>query len=638
MLMCGILAICNFNNEMVDDNLLIRMRDTMYHRGPDQAGVYVDGSVALAHRRLSIIDLSETGRQPMTNEDRTLFLVCNGEIYNYLELRDDLLKKGHRFYSNSDSEVIIHQYEEDGEECLLKFNGMFAFILWDISAQRIFGARDRLGIKPLYYHTDNKRLILASEIKAIIRDPSVPRIPDYEAISDYLFCGRALGDKTLFRNIREIEPGYMINVNKEDRHFRIRKYWDISYNYDYNRQEPQLIGELSFLLDDAVKIHCRSDASLGCHLSGGLDSSTVVALASKYRNPLKTFSIKFSDDAHIDETKYAKAVARHVGADYHERSPTAADLQTLLTSLMWYMDVPMVSIGGFAYYTVSRLAREYVKVSLTGHGGDELFAGYHAQFKASFKNAGMFHLHEDPDRIAKRSMVAKLLEKLVYQGPKGLYRSMIDRLNRKEDSFEDTWIQLHCSALPHADSSLHQSFVNKLQGYSPRDAYIAPLKIANTVQLLDRCLYHDLKVYLPSLLHMEDRSSMSLSIESRVPLLDYRIAEFLATVPPDKKVRGLQPKYLLRMISSCLLPEEIWKRKDKFPFPVPQRFWSSSELKNMTKKLLLSEESLGRGIFKPYMLKNACSNYIDPWLMINIELWFKLFIDQDPIWLSKIAL
>jgi len=608
----------------------------MYHRGPDDDGIYLHRSVGLAHRRLSIIDLSEAGRQPMTNEDSTIFLVCNGEIYNYLELKEDLIKKGHKFLSESDSEVIIHQYEEIGEHCLDTFNGMFAFLLWDIGKQRLFGARDRLGIKPLYYFVDEKKIILASEIKAIIENPNVPRKPDYKAISDYLFAGRALGNKSMFEGIKELEPGHMLSVDKATEDVQIKKYWDVSYNYNFNRSDISLIDELSWLLDDAVRIRCRSDALLGCHLSGGLDSSTVVAMASKYRKPLKAFSIKFSEDDRVDESEYAKAVADHVGAEYYEYSPTATDLQTLFAFLLWHMDVPMANVGGFSYYAVSHLARQYAKVSLTGHGGDELFAGYPAQFMASYNTTDMFTLHEDSYVTGKRSLLARIGEKLIYDGPKGFCSSIKNRFSKSVPSFEDVWIQLHCGYIPQKSPSLHERFLTKLQGYSPKVDYISPLTVSNTEEILDRCLYHDLKVYLPSLLHLEDRASMSQSIESRVPLLDFRIVEFLATVPPKQKVKCMEPKYLLRRISSSILPEKVWKRKDKFPFPVPEQMWFSCELNDLTKQILLSKRSLARGIFKPYILRDACRNVISPWPLMNVELWFKLFIDQDPIWLGMV--
>lgn len=636
--MCGILAFMNFGDSPLDIGLIVRMRDTMHHRGPDDVGIYVEDSIALGHRRLSVIDLSDVARQPMTNEDRSIFLVCNGEIYNYLELRDDLIKRGHRFYSNSDSEVIIHQYEEYGSDCLHRFNGMFAFVLWDAKRQKLFGARDRIGIKPLYYYMDNNRAIFASEIKAIIEDPSVPRLPDYHALSDYLFAGRALGDKTVFENIKSLEPGHMINIIKTEKKVTVNRYWDILYDYDRSRSDSDLIEELSFLLNDAVKIHCRSDASLGCHLSGGLDSSTIVALASKHRKPLKTFSIKFSDEAHIDETKYAKSVASYVGADYFQSTPSPLDFRDAFPSLIWYMDMPMATNGGFSYFAVSKLAHQHVKVSLTGHGGDEVFAGYPAQFAASYNSTNMFSFDKLSTHTDRRISFRNFLANVIQKTPRGIYHSIRNRLFKKDLSFEDTWIYLHCAALPPLDTRLNKDFVRELHGYSPRDNYLDALMAPNTEELLDRCLYHDLKVYLPSLLHLEDRASMAVSIESRLPFLDFRIVELLGTVPPDQKVKGMQPKHLLRQIAASCLPDNVLKRQDKFAFPIPDKLWASNEVNEMTKEILLSEQSKNRGIFKESALRAASNNLSYAWPILNIELWFKLFIDKDSQWIDSLKI
>lgn len=634
--MCGILGILNFNNENLNKDLVIRMRDTMYHRGPDGAGIYLNGSIALGHRRLAIIDLSETGHQPMSNEDKTVFIVFNGEIYNYIELREELKKKGHKFHSASDTEVIIHQYEEDGERCLEKFNGMFSFILWDSRKKNLFAARDRFGIKPLYYYLDDKKIIFASEIKAIIEDPNIKRIPNYQAISDYLFASRALGSKTMFQNIKEVEPAHMISVNKITRQVQIKRYWSLSHDYNYSRKAENTKEELLGLLDDAVKIHCRSDAPLGCHLSGGLDTSTVVALTAKHRNNLKAFSIKFSDEPHIDETPYAKAVAKYVGAEYIENSPSAKDMARLLPYLMWQMDIPMSTDGGFSYYTVSQLAHKHVKVSLTGHGGDEIFAGYPAQFIASYNTAEMFNRRVDPDRLLKRSPKINRLKGLYSKGFRSIYSSIINRLFETKETFEDLWVKLHCGYLTENDPSVHKDFIRTLEGYSSIDDYIKPFKEIDTDKTLDKCLYHDLRIYLPGLLHLEDRASMSVSLESRVPLLDYRIIEFLATVPPEQKVASLKPKFLIREIASSLLPKEVWERKDKFPFPVPGRFWLTDEIKRLTTDILLSSDSLKRGIFKPETLKALCTfnDVTAIWPILNMELWFKIFIDNDPNWLN----
>jgi asparagine synthase (glutamine-hydrolysing) len=573
----------------------------------------------------------------MTNEDGTLHLVFNGEIYNYLELREELVGKGHRFTSTTDSEVILHQYEEDGEDCLRKFNGMFSLALWDGPNRKLFAARDRLGIKPLYYYLDSGKFLLASEIKAILEDPEIRRAPDHQAIADYLYAGRSLAGRTMFQDIKEVEPGYSITVNLATRESKVRKYWDIEYRYDESRTEGKTVEELFSLLDDAVAVHCRSDAPLGCHLSGGVDSSSVVAFAARHRSRLPTFTIKFSDEPHIDESKYAKAVAGHVGAEYHECRPTAMDLAETLPFLVWHMDIPMATDGGFAYFTASRFAKEHVKVSLTGHGGDEIFGGYPAQFQTTFSRTDMFRTI-GPGGAGGESR--HQLHRRVLETTKKWYRVFRNVGKSPERKLEDLWISLHCGHDPGRNSVLHPNIVSELKGYSPREDYISPFREARSAQVLDKCLYHDMRVYLPSLLHLEDRVSMAVSLESRVPLLDYRIVEFLATVPPARKIDGMVPKHLLRKAASTLLPDLVVRRMDKFPFPVPRQFWNSGKVKEMVKELILSDRCRHRGIFQTAALEEAYRKMMKGdvpgvWQMLNVELWFRIFIDQDPRWIEK---
>lgn len=637
--MCGIVAVINFDRSAVDPSQLTAMRDTLWHRGPDGEGLYVDGPVGLGHRRLSIIDISESGRQPMSNEDGSILVVFNGEIYNYVELRQELKSKGHRFSSSSDTEVILHQYEEDGEDCVSRFSGMFSFVLWDARRRRLFAVRDRMGIKPLYYYLTPTKLILASEIKAILTDPTVPRSVDSQALADYAFCGRALGGKTMFRNIREVEPGHWLRVDLDTGRPQIRQYWNLRYNYDYSRSDEAVREELFHRLDESVKRHCRSDASLGAHLSGGLDSSTVVALASRHRPGLKTFSIQFADEEYFDETRLARIAASHVGAEYHQSRPNPHDMASRLPCLMWHMDFPMATQGGFAYFTSAHLAQRHVKVCLTGHGGDELFAGYPAQFQASFGRTDLFEQKIYSKPVARASIRKFPIAALLGRGAAGLYRSVRDRFLKPVKNIQDTWIQLHCNQWSSRMPLFEPALMRSLAGYTPVDDYLRPFREADTDQVLDLCLYHDLRVYLPSLLHLEDRASMALSIESRVPLLDHQIVEFLATVPPEQKVRGFQPKHLLRQIAAMLLPEDIWTRKDKCNFPVPNAFWLSREMKDLTEEILGSPESIARGIFTPQSLKQARSRYGDEiWTLVNTELWFKIFIDRDASWIDRIAL
>ncbi len=627
------------DGQPVNENLLVRMRDRMVHRGPDDAGVHIAGGVGLAHRRLSIIDLTSSGHQPMVYGDGEIVLIFNGEIFNYLELREDLMKKGHQFQSTSDTEVIIHQYLEDGRSCVDKFNGMFAFALWDARKKRLFAARDRLGIKPLFYFKDDNRFIIASEHKAIIEDPHVPRIPDPKGIADYFFAGRPMGDKTFFKNIRQLEPGHLLTIDGRDGRIETRKYWDILYRYDHGRSEKQVIEELAYLMDDAIKVHCRSDAPLGCHLSGGMDTSVVTAFAARHREKLKTFSIKFSEDPHIDETAYAKAVARHVDADYHESTPTIRQIEEALPFLAWYMENPIAAMGGYNYYSVSEFAKDKVKVTLTGHGGDEIFAGYPAQFRASFNTTDMFIVHSDPESDVERSFFSRAMDALQNKSPAQIFKSIRNRISKPKESFEDLWIALHCSTLPEENPIFDKNFFRLLNGYSPRHDYLKPFRDAETDILIDKCLYHDIRSYLPGLLHVEDRASMAVSIESRVPLLDYRIIEFLATIPPDIKIKGLEPKYLMRRLAADVLPEEVWQRKDKRPFPMPGRFLSSSGMRDLAKKVLLAPESLDRGIVRPKILKQICSEpqaTRDPQArqVLALEMWFQMFVDNNPCWLE----
>jgi len=635
--MCGILGVLRFDGKRIDENLLTRMRDCMLHRGPDDGGLHVDGQVGLAHRRLSIIDLTPGGHQPMLSDDNNIALVFNGEIFNYLELRKELIEKGHVFRSNSDTEVIIHQYLESGEACVEKFNGMFAFALWDKRRNIIFAARDRLGIKPLYYFKDAHQFIIASEYKAMLEDPEVPRIPDYQGIADYFFAGHPLGDKSMFNGISQVEPGHAIVVDAGAGRIVDRKYWDIRYNYDVSRNESQVVEELTDLLQDAIKIHCRSDAPLGCHLSGGMDTSLVTALSARYRDRLKVFSIKFSEDEHIDESRYAKAVARHVDADYHESASATMEIEKAIPYLAWYMERPISSMSGYNYYAVSESARDKVKVTLTGHGGDEIFAGYPAQFKASFDRTDMFIVHSDPDRKPQQNLATRILQKMKQKNARQFFDAVRRRMVNQKMTFEDTWIMLHCGALPDEKHFFHQDYIGRLNGYSPRHDYLRPIRQAETDVLLDKCLYHDIRSYLPGLLHVEDRASMAVSIESRVPLLDYRIVEYLATVSPDIKIKGYQPKYLMRRVAESILPKEVWQRKDKRPFPMPARFLSSSGIRQLAEKILLAPQSLDRGIIRPRVLKEICQ---DPHSLrqhqarqiLSLELWFQIFVDNNVQW------
>ena len=638
--MCGIVATMRFDGRRVEQHDIERMRDTMFHRGPDGAGAYVSGVVGLGLRRLAIIDLSEAGHQPMSNEAGDIWLVFNGEIYNHVELRAELISLGHRFSSHADTEVIVHLYEELGEQCVRRLRGMFAFVVWDSQKNVLFGARDRLGIKPFHYYEDAKQFVCASDVKSILSSPGVPCAANREAISDYIFSGFPLDNRSMFDGVRRLPPGHTITVRPTGVH--IRKYWDVEYAYDEKRSDAAVCDQLASLLDESVNAHCGSDAPIGCHLSGGLDSSIVTALASRHRRSMKTFSIRFGEGGWYDETAYARAAADHYGAEYTEAVPNGRDFAHLLPGLIWHMEMPLPNLGGFSYYTVSRLASDHVKVALTGHGGDEVFAGYPAQFQTAF---GIKPFSEGgPEPHAGRMTATPadphvralhLARRISRMGMRGVGLRLRNRFRVRPRTVEDVWVSLHTSAVPQRSPLLSRRFVSELRGYSPIQAYLAPFKQAPTDQLLDRCLYHDLRSYLPGLLHMEDHMSMSVSVESRVPLLDHRIVEFMATVPPHQKVPGMQPKGLLRNAARGFIPEMIRKRQDKRPFPVPFDFWVHGVLNDFSREVLLSPQSLDRGILDPDRLRHWDLTNEEIWSALNIELWFQLFIERDAAWVEQ---
>jgi asparagine synthase (glutamine-hydrolysing) len=634
--MCGIAATVRLDGRPVDEALLLRMRDTLVHRGPDDQGVWCDGTCGLAHRRLAIVDLSPAGRQPIANEDGTVWITFNGEIYNYVELMAELRARGHTFRSACDTEVIVHLYEEMGERCVERLNGMFSFCIWDTRTRRLFCARDRMGIKPFYWHADAQRFSMASEIKALLADPAVGRAPDWEGLADYFLAGYAMGGKTVVAGVRELPPAHTLTV--ADGRVTMRKYWDVEYRYDERRSQAALVDDLAALIDDAVRIHCRSDAPLGCHLSGGMDSSLTTALATRHYGRLGTFSVNFGMGGFYDESHHARAVAEHVGADHKVATYGAADLSRLFASLTWHMDVPIADAVGFSYYAVSRLASQHVTVSLTGHGGDEVFGGYPAQFQTAYGRTDMFDLSARPPVDDARPLVSRLLGLARRDGLGGLARRAMSRLRpAAPPTPEALWQALHCGPEPRRNPVLSPRFLERLGGYSPVDAFLAPFTGAPTDRLFDRCLYHDLRSYLPLLLLKEDRASMAVSIESRVPLLDYRIVEFMATVPPEQKVPGLLPKALLRAVGRPLLPSAIVDRRDKTPFPVPLREWLATDLMPQVRAVLGDARSLDRGVYAPDVLRSPATTAGELLSMYVVEMWFRVMMDDDPAYAPQLG-
>ncbi|OPY62550.1 MAG: Asparagine synthetase (glutamine-hydrolyzing) 1 [Pelotomaculum sp. PtaU1.Bin065] len=632
--MCGFVGIINFNNEPVSKKLLIKMRDIMFHRGPDDEGLYLSDYVGLGFRRLSIIDLS-TGHQPMQNADGSIWVVFNGEIYNYLELRESLEKTGRIFKTMSDTEVILHLYEVYGNRFIEKLNGMFSFVIWDEKKREIFAARDRIGIKPFYYYFDDHRLIIASEIKAILEDHSVRREPNYQAIIDYLNFMYVLGDKTFFRCIKKLLPGHTLRLTSDGK-LEIKQYWDLTFSYKEKVDESVAATKLLEMLQDSVRIHLRSDVPLGCHLSGGLDSSSITCLAAslyKAENKLNTFSGKFNEDSFYDETPYAKLVAGHVGSQYHEIIPDGEPFPEVMEKISWFMDEPAVGPGIYPQYFICKLASQHVKVVLGGQGGDELFGGY----PRYFLTAGLAGFSELSNASSQSSSNAIKFSKLNFlmgyikrRGLKRTAQKTIQYLKVRSEGYREKWKRFS-TTMAFNESLLGPVIFPTYCSYDVDSEFFTYIDKENASDVFDKLLYHDFKCYLPALLQVEDRTSMAFSLESRVPMLDYRLAELAASLPHSLKVKMGEPKYILKQAVRGIVPQEILDRKDKKGFPTPINYWFKNNLTFYLKSMLLDKRSSERGVFNPEavrrMINSRDDNSWELWTLLNVELWFRNFID-----------
>ncbi|NPV90655.1 MAG: asparagine synthase (glutamine-hydrolyzing) [Firmicutes bacterium] len=623
--MCGIAGIVGYSNTVERKNML----DILAHRGPDGEGEYVspDGAVWMGHRRLAIID-PEGGQQPISNEDGTVWVVFNGCIYNYLELTQTLRRRGHRFRSYTDTEVIVHAYEEYGEDCLKYFIGMFSFAVWDEKKQTLFCARDRLGVKPFYYWQDDAGFLFASEIKALLAAGRIEAVEDRDSLQEYLVFQTVLADKTLFKGVKKLLPGYYLLLGKNGEIIKNQQYWDLNFNMDFDHTEEYFIDRLRVLLEDSVKIRLRSDVALGAHLSGGLDSSTMVCLASMLNSTgesLKTFTGAFDEGPEFDESHYARLVSEKAGTEYLQVNPGSQDFVDLLPRIIYFMDEPSAGPGVFPQYMVSRLASEHVKVVLGGQGGDEIFAGYARYLIGYLEECLKGAIEETEGRaqyaatlssiIPSLPMLQQYVPMLRYFWSDGLFESqekryfrLMDRSGGVKDIYNP---DIFCDGV-----KVFKEFENIFSG-------------SNAGSFLNRMLYFDIKVHLPALLHVEDRTSMAWGLESRVPLLDHRIVELIASIPPVIKFKGGQPKYLFRKAVKNIVPEKVMERKDKMGFPVPLHLWFKGSLRDFACDTLLSSQAKSRGIFNPEALEKAIVNEKDfgrlIWGALCLELWFSSF-------------
>jgi asparagine synthase (glutamine-hydrolysing) len=630
--MCGICGIVYTDPErQADPGLVERMAGVQSHRGPDDQGVWTKENVGLGHVRLSIIDLSPLGHQPMTNEDNSVWITFNGEIYNFLELREELLQKGHQFRSRTDTEVIVHLWEEEGVRCVERLRGMFAFAIWDNKAKVLFLARDRMGKKPLFYAMLPDRFLFGSEIKAILQDPEIKLEPDLRAIHYYLAYQSVPSPYCAFCGIQKLPPAHCLLVKQGTG--EPRRYWKLSYKEKLTvsgpKAEQDLQEEILERLREAVRVRLVSDVPLGAFLSGGLDSSMIVALmAGIFNHSVKTFSISFAQEEY-NEAHFARMVADRYHTDHHEFKVTP-DAKAIFPELVWHYNEPFADPSAIPTYYVSQLARQHVTVVLNGDGGDENFAGYprYAGNGHTGHEAGIFPmLHQWLGEIWAWQEFAR--QQQLWRDPAAL-RYFSPRL------FAYYWRITHVHELH--QTHLYTDHMKAATAHYPAfQLMLGKYRASDARAFLDALLNLDLELYLPDTLMVKvDIASMAHSLEARAPMLDHHFLEFVAKIPPGLKLKnGNQSKYIFKKAAEPFLPGEIIYRP-KMGFGVPTDYWFRHELKDLVRDTLLSPRATGRGYFRRDSLEKMLAEHISGrnnwqyviWNLLMLELWHQMFIDQ----------
>lgn len=625
--MCGFVGIINLNNKTADAGILESMASSIHHRGPDEEGIFIEGPVGFYHKRLSIIDLS-TGKQPMTFEDCTI--VYNGEIYNYIELREDLKKKGHMFHTTSDTEVILRLYLEMGDKFVNSLNGMFAFIIFDHRKQKLLISRDHFGIKPLYWYRDKEKIVFGSEIKALLKHPGIKAEPDMNNLNEYLTFQFIMGEGTMFRNISKVLPGHYITLDINTHNIRFERYWEPNFKLDPYHNEEYFISELRKILDETIYQQLRSDVPLGTYLSGGLDSSLVTIMASKFLNkPIKSFTGAFDEGAEFNELEYAREAAKAANAELYEIFPTEQEFIDLMPELIYYLDEPVAGPGLFPQYIVSKLASKHVKVILGGQGGDEIFGGYTRYLVAYLEQAlkgAIFESNEEGEHIVS---LVSILPNLPF------LRQYVPMMKNfwKEGAFEpmDKRYFNLLNRMGDTEQFLHPEFLQQRDEGRIFNKYSKYFNHSDTKSYFNKMTHFDMFGSLPGLLQVEDRMSMAVSIESRVPLLDRRIVDLISRMPAGMKFKGGSLKYLLKNTIKDIMPEKILNRKDKMGFPVPLHIWSKNKAKGFILDVFSSQNARERNIINTQYVENLV-NAEQPfgrglWGLLSLELWYREFID-----------
>jgi asparagine synthase (glutamine-hydrolysing) len=635
--MCGIsgIALSGRRAADVDAAVLLRMRDVLRHRGPDDAGTFIEGPVGLAHRRLSIVDLA-TGHQPMSNADGSVQLVFNGEIYDHAEHRPGLEARGHVFATHSDTEVIVHLYEEHGPRCVDYLRGMFAFALWNRRTRELFAARDRLGVKPLYYvHTSDGSLFFASEIKALLAAGAVRPELNLAALPDYLANRGTCDDTTLFAGVRRLPAGHTLRW--KDGRIEIERYWDadpVEAHASPPRTVADYVDEWRELFRTSVRLQLMSDVPLGMFLSGGIDSSAIAAVMSgMVERPIETFTVAF-DAPEANELEYARVVARAFRTEHHEVLVEPSDFAAALPHLIWHEDEPLGHSASVPLYFVSQLARRHVKVVLTGEGSDELLAGY-SRYRTTLLNLSAGRLYHRYSTQAIRSVIRGVAGGLA---PDALGRKLPRMFLWRSPDIDSLYFD---NFAVFSRDMQRELFSKKLRGHletlNPYAGMQRHFDAPVSATLLQRLLYADLKTYLHELLMKQDQMSMAASIESRVPFLDHKLVEFSTALPDRLKLRGWTTKYVLREAMKGLLPEAILKRR-KMGFPVPLGRWFRGEFRALLDEYVVGERTVARGLFQRDFLRRLAEEHVAGsadhterlWALVNFEMWQRQFLDGEP--------
>jgi asparagine synthase (glutamine-hydrolysing) len=614
--------------------MLVGMNEQIVHRGPDDDGFFVEENVGLAMRRLSIIDI-QTGHQPLSNEDENIWIVFNGEIYNHQDLRRDLQARGHRYRSKSDTETIVHLYEEYGTKCVEHLRGMFAFAIWDRTKKCLFMARDRLGIKPLYYRFEDKTLLFGSEIKTILAYPGVKPEFNAGALAEYLAFGYLAGEESMYAGIRKLMPGHILTIDENSR-LETSRYWDLDVKVDDgSRPVEYYVASYSEQLEQCVSSHLMSDVPLGVFLSGGLDSSAIAALTTKLRKePIETFSVGYGEEA-FSELPYARTIAEHLNSRHHEVNLSRDEFFQTLPRLIWHEDEPVAWPSSVALYFVARLARERVTVVLTGEGSDETLGGY-TRYPWTLLNSRM-------DRIY-RSVTPAVARGFLRNGIEAFPLSAASK-RKLEHTFlvrdGDSWSSFYFDNFYSAFSAAEQADL-----LTPEAKQMAGEAYAGSMQywdhssgdLLHRLLYTDIKTYLVELLMKQDQMSMAASVESRVPFLDHALVEFTASIPAKYSTRGMAGKCILKSAVEDLLPSSIVHRQ-KLGFPTPWAYWLAGPSLDNLRNLLTESRTRDRGLFRADAVRRLFDEHTAGhrdhgnriWRLLNLELWFRVCLEDEPI-------